>query len=183
MRNAGAANSARANRGKSAGYRARPMRVDDADRAAEIHVQVWREAYRLLMPQDFLDSLNVLEFAAQWRNWLADPATGKARPLVGLDPDGNIVGLGSAGPSRDQDTPTEWELYAINVLATEHGTGLADLMMTELIADRACSLWVLQSNARAIAFYTRYGFATDGHTRTHSPTGEVETRLVRGRML
>ena len=172
------ANAARAER---AGYRVRPMRVEDAERIAEVHVQVWREAYRYLMPPDDLASLDVQEFTSRWSTRLANPASSEAKHMVGVHPDGRIVAIGSAGPSRDLPPRTGWELWAINLLAAEHGTGLADLMMTELIGDRACSLWMLQGNERALAFYARYGFETDGHTKPHPPTGKVETRLVRDR--
>jgi ribosomal protein S18 acetylase RimI-like enzyme len=65
------------------------------------------------------------------------------------------------------------------MLAAERGTGLADLMMAELVGARACSLWVLAGNARALAFYRRHGFVADGHSKTHSPTGTIERRLIR----
>jgi len=155
------------------------MRTEDADRIGEIHVQVWREAYRFLIPAEYLAGLDVSEFTSRWRDRIANPASAEDKKLVGVDPNGHLVGIGSAGPSRDQNPPTRWELWAINLLATEYGTGLADLMMTELVGDRACSLWVLRGNQRALAFYTRYGFVPDCHTKPHAPTGTIETRLVR----
>jgi len=67
----------------------------------------------------------------------------------------------------------------INILAEHHGQGLADLMMSELVADRPSYLWVFEANQRARSFYGRYGFLPDGGRQSHEPTGQVEVRLVR----
>jgi GNAT superfamily N-acetyltransferase len=155
------------------------MQLADVDGIAEVHVQVWREAYVSLMPSDYLADLDQERFARSWRGRLEGQQSAVGRQLVGLRPDGPIVAIGSAGPSRDEDAPTAWELYAINVLAAAHGTGLADLMMAELVGERPVSLWVLDGNKRALAFYARNGFVPDGATTEHEPSGRVELRLVR----
>ncbi len=163
----------------AAGYRLRAIDAEDAARVAEVHVQAWREAYVSLMPADYLAGLDVRRFTATWRERLARQSSPEVRQLVGVSPSGDIVAFGCAGPSRDGAVPTRGELWAINVLASEHGTGLADLMMAELVDDRAAYLWVLDGNVRARSFYTRHGFAPDGATKEHPPTGALEVRLVR----
>ncbi len=155
------------------------MEWADVDEIAEVHIQVWREAYESLMPSDYLAALDQEQFARSWRDRLKAQQPGEIMQLVGLSPDGRIAAIGSAGPSRDEDAPTAWELFAINVLAAAHGTGLADLMMADLVADRPTSLWVLDGNKHARAFYARYGFVPDGATTEHEPSGRVELRLVR----
>ncbi len=99
--------------------------------------------------------------------------------VVATGPDNNIVGFASAGPTRDEDAPTEWELYAINVLAAHHGTGVADELMSASIAERPATLWVVTDNARAQGFYRRYGFTAEGATKLHDGTGTAEMRMVR----
>jgi len=93
--------------------------------------------------------------------------------------DGEIVGMASAGPSRDEDAPTQWELYAINVLVADHGTGVADQLFLSVIAQRPAMLWVVKDNVRAQAFYHRHGFAVEGATRLHEGTGAPEIRMMR----
>jgi hypothetical protein len=122
-----------------AGYVVRPMEVPDAPTVAEVHVRVWRQAYASLMPAEHLNSLDVADLAVRWRERLTNPADG-VRHLAGLDPSGRIVAIGTAGPGRDPEPATAWELWAINVLASEHGTGLADLLITELTGNRDCYL-------------------------------------------
>jgi GNAT superfamily N-acetyltransferase len=172
-------NAARVQAAQAAGYLVRPMRVTDVDPAAEVHVQVWQEAYDGLLPADYLTGLDPRSFAQRRRDHLAEPRATKN--VVGLDPTGRIVAVAAAGPARDDDAPTPWELFAINVLASHHGTGLADLIMAELVAHRATYLWVLEGNARAQAFYARYGFVADGGTKRHPPTGRVEIRMLQRR--
>jgi L-amino acid N-acyltransferase YncA len=171
--------AARARTAVEAGYVVRPMQASDASVVAEVHVRVWHEAYAPLMPAEHLAGLEVAEFSERWRERLARRTADGPRHLVGLSPDGVVVGLGTAGPSRGPQPATRWELWALNLLASEHGTGLADLMMSELIGARACHLWVLRGNARAVAFYTRHRFVADGVTAVHVPTGMTEDRMVR----
>ena len=99
--------------------------------------------------------------------------------VVATGPDDEIVGIASAGPTRDDDARTPWEVYAINVLAAHHGTGVADQLITAVIAQRPVTLWVLRDNARARAFYRRHGFGVEGATKIHDGTGAPEIRMVR----
>jgi len=49
-----------------------------------------------------------------------------SKVVAAIDEDGTIIGLASAGTPRDGDAPTHWELYPINVVAAQQGSGLAD---------------------------------------------------------
>jgi ribosomal protein S18 acetylase RimI-like enzyme len=98
--------------------------------------------------------------------------------VVSTGPDGEIVGLASAGPTRDDDAPTRWELYAINVLAAQQGTGVADQLIDAVVGHRPTTLWVVRDNARAHAFYRRHGFSDEGRTRFHESTGDPEIRMI-----
>ena len=98
--------------------------------------------------------------------------------VVSTEPDGEITGLASAGPTRDTDAPTPWELYSINVLGACQGTGLADQLMAAVIGQRPTTLWVVEDNSRAHAFYGRHGFSLEGGTRFHESTGAPEIRMI-----
>ena len=60
----------------------------------------------------------------------------------------------------------------------ERHTQLADAAL----GDDPASLWVLEDNPRARAFYRRHGFDPDGAVKTHTVDGAAirEVRLVRG---
>lgn len=163
-----------------AGYVVRPMRLADARGIAEVHVRAWHEAYRDIVPAEAMPGLDEIDDRERrWRELLADPDPSLIA-VVGLSPDGRVVGIGVAGPARDDDPPTDWQLGMLNVLAEAYGTGLADLMMADLVGDRAASLWVFEANARARAFYTRHGFVPDGATQVEEAFGAApEIRMVR----
>ena len=95
------------------------------------------------------------------------------------DATGRLVGFASAGPCRDDDAPARRELYGLYVEAGSRGTGLADLLVERVLRGRDASLWVLDDNPRARAFYARHGFTPDGHRAVHDATGAPEVRLVR----
>ena len=81
------------------------MQLSDVDVIAEVHVQVWREAYAFLIPSDYLADLDEEQFARSWRARLEGQESAEVMQLVGLSPDGRIVAIGSAKPSRDEDAP------------------------------------------------------------------------------
>ncbi len=161
-------------------YAVRTPRVEDADEAARVHIQVWREAYAESMPADFLESLDPVKAAERWRlRFEMDEPDGVV--VVATGHDGEIVGIASAGPARDEQALTEWELYSINVLAEHRGSGAADQLITAAVADRPATLWVVRDNPRADAFYRRHGFSVEGATKIHEGSGASEIRMIRNK--
>lgn len=154
------------------------MGLADVAAVSEVHVAAWQTTYRGLLPEEYLDRLTPGDFAERWSRSLST-GTRSTVDIVGLDPGGSVVGLGTAGPSRDPDPPTAWELWGLNVSVSAQGTGLADLMMEHLVGARSCSLWVLKGNDRAMSFYRRYAFELDQHVRPHGTTEAIEQRMVR----
>lgn len=154
-----------------------PLRLEDADEAGAVHTRVWQEAYAGLMPAAYLASLDPRQAGERRRERILSRPPGVAE-WVARD-DLGIVGLAASGPSRDGDAPVPFELYAINVLQRAHGTGLADDLLTHAIGDRPAYLWVLEGNARAVAFYRRHGFADEGGRKPEPATGLVEIRMAR----
>jgi hypothetical protein len=97
--------------------------LDDLDELGRVHVQVWREAYAGLLPDDYLAGLDPAFGPTRWRERFGtspDLAWWIARD------DEGIAGMVTAGSPRDDDAPAPLELYAINLLRRTHGTGLAD---------------------------------------------------------
>lgn len=164
----------------------RPLAAADAVELGHVHVAVWREAYAAHMPADYLAALDPQVFATGWSQRAQRIQHGPddgGRTWVARDEDGRIVGFASAGPSLDEPSITAYQLYAINVLSRAHGTGVADALMRVAIGEggdaREATLWVVAGNARAIAFYRRWGFVDEGGRQVHEPTNTPETRLIR----
>lgn len=151
----------------------RPAVVSDAPAVALVHVRTWQVAYRGHMPDDLLDNLSLESRTAGWERLI--PSGGV---WVALSED-SVVGFASAEPSRDADA--ESELYAIYLLPTAWGSGLAEPLITAALSGMTdVVLWVLDDNPRARRFYERLGFVADGKTREET-FGSAVVREVRYR--
>lgn len=175
-------------------YIVRSATVDDADQAAAVHLEAWRQEHQGMVPDDLILAMKAKVWARHRRARTADRAL-SVHWLVALDlSDGTVVGLADVGPYRfgpawaDVDRSVG-EIYAIYVDPARWGRGLGrsllDAAIERLVADRVRTilLWVLAKNWRGQRFYERCGFAPDGAVRT-SPVGSrqhgyVDLREVR----
>ncbi len=162
------------------GWRIAPITPDDADELGAVHVEVWRQTYAGIMPADFLAGLDPQSRADRWRAIASSPREG-SQTLVARGDDGRLLGFVSVGPSRDDDPPTDTELYVINLLSEAHGTGLGQSLLDEALGDEDATLWVAEDNSRARAFYVRNGFVPEGARSRHEATGAPEIRMIRRR--
>jgi hypothetical protein len=71
----------------SPGGLVRPAVLQDAPAIAAVHVATWRDAYAGLLPDDFLDGLDVDQRAERWRGRLAALPAGLFVLVVELDGD------------------------------------------------------------------------------------------------
>ncbi|MET7617494.1 GNAT family N-acetyltransferase [Streptomyces sp. NPDC005408] len=147
--------------------RVRDMTLDDCEAVAAIRVRGWQFAYAGLMPQSYLDAMSVAEDAARRRDFLTKGDSHVTNVVAELD--GEVVGWGCFGPSRDEgQTAAVSELYAIYVLPDRVSTGVGRALMDELTGRASADgfermlLWVLKENDRARRFYGKAGFAPDG---------------------
>ncbi len=147
--------------------------VADAPAVAQVHVRTWQVVYRGHMPDDLLDNLSVEARTSMWERLI--PSGGV---WVALDGD-SVVGFASAGPSRDADASSE--LYAIYLLPSAWGSGLAEPLINLALSGMTdVVLWVLDDNPRARRFYERVGFVADGEKREES-FGSAVVKEVRYR--
>jgi ribosomal protein S18 acetylase RimI-like enzyme len=165
------------------GFAVRRATDDDAPAIAEVQVQGWREAYTGRMPQSIIDDLDVGRSTDNWHRALERAGEGSGG--VGLwvaEADDAIVGFVCAADAGDEDAPRgRREVFALYVLAAHYGSGAGQALLDAAIGDAAASLWVLDDNPRARAFYRRNGFEPDGAVKDDDRWGEPihEVRLVR----
>jgi GNAT superfamily N-acetyltransferase len=146
---------------------------------AAVHVASWRDAYRELMPAEFLAGLDPADRA---RRYTFD-APGRNGPatVLAVDEDDTIWGFATVGPARDEDAAGLGELYALYVDPPRLGTGTGRLLLADgrrRLADRGNAeaiLWVLIGNAPAQRFYERDSWDRDGGERIEQPYGIVST--------
>ena len=155
----------------------------DAEAVGRMHWASWREAYAALLPPDFFSEDGERGRIERWRRNLAEPRFG-VTSRIALRGD-EVVGLASAGPSRDNETAgpavTERELWALYVRAAEYGTGLASRLLDAVLPPGPAELWVFEANPRARAFYATRGFVPDGarHVFGADLNHQPEIRMVR----
>jgi GNAT superfamily N-acetyltransferase len=158
--------------------------VADAEAAARCHVLCWREAYAGLTDPALLLA-RTSDLVRRTERWAGQIEAGLVRwiamnPSPDVPIDDRIVGFAAPGTARDEDAPTQLELYAIYARQAWWGTGLAGRLLDVAIGKQAASLWVFEGNARAQAFYAKHGFAPDGARLFDEAFGLYEIRLVRG---
>lgn len=139
----------------------RKATVADATAIAEAHVATWRETYRGLLPDSYLDNLSPAGREPQWRQILTLPDEERC-VLVATGAAGAIVGFASGGPAHD-NAGYAGEISTLYVRRAYQGGGLGRALFVALTAhlrDRGSTsliLWVLATNRRARGFYEAMG--------------------------
>jgi ribosomal protein S18 acetylase RimI-like enzyme len=150
--------------------RVREARRGDELAVAEVHIRSWQEAYRDLMPAEFLAALDPAERATRYTFEGGDEA-----PTTLVAVEEGVIGFVTFGASRDADAAGLGEVYALYVDPGRYRAGLGRLLMAEARAAlrergfEAAILWVLDGNERAQRFYEREGWSPDGARREEQP--------------
>jgi len=154
--------------------RVRRAALADAAAIATFQTECWREAYRGVVPQEYLDRVGVAEREVRWRDRLA---TG-AREIALAEWDNLVVGVVSSTATGTREIAPV-ELASLYVAAAHRGTGLASTLLSAAIGTRPAHLWVFENNPRAHAFYVKHRFVFSGHRQVDPGTGLPERQYVR----
>ena len=133
---------------------------DDLPEIADVHVKSWQETYKGLVPQSYLDALEVSTRLEKWQVWFRQ---GQGDGLILARIADRVVGFISFGQGRDQDRPDSAEIYALYLLkencSQSLGYQLYQAALGKLKADGFSQvyLWVLDTNRNAIEAYLRWG--------------------------
>jgi GNAT superfamily N-acetyltransferase len=147
--------------------------ADDALGVATVHVRSWQATYKGLMPDPYLDQLDVERRRVGWERTIAEADWPRSGTLVATEANGRIIGFAHVGPARDGDgDPTVvGELAAIYLLPDVWGSGVGRRLMVaavNVLRDAGfveAILWVLEGNERAQRFYDIGGWQLDGATK------------------
>lgn len=154
---------------------------DDAADVARVHVQSWQEAYKGLMPQSFLDGMDVGGRTTRWRTHMETPGT---FPMNVAEVDGKIIGIAAAGKSREVEFGHEATIYLIYILEEAKGLGIGRRLMRALKQDledegfTRAMLWVLDTNPSR-KFYEHLGGKEMGEKQVELG-GETLTEVAYG---
>lgn len=154
-------------------YEIRDATSSDVLAIAAFQTACWREAYRGLVPDAYLDSVGEGDRERRWRERLTTGARAAAVAWAG----GQVVGVVSWG-TAERGVP-ELELKSLYVGADHRGSGVAARLVERALGAAPAQLWVFEDNPRARAFYAKLGFRHDGSRQVDPDTGVPEVRLVR----
>jgi serine-type D-Ala-D-Ala carboxypeptidase len=152
----------------------------DAGPMAEVFVRAWRDAYRGVVPDAVLASLDHEET----RGWLAGLIARRAEGETDVaDQGGRVIGFVRYGAQPDgQAAGYVFGLY-VDPRASGQGVGQALLRHAERgLAERGCSavaLHVFEANDRARRLYAKSGYVPDGSSRIEPQYQASEIRLIK----
>lgn len=138
----------------------------DAPAFAVSQVEAWRAAYVGILDPGYLAGMDVDRLTHRWARILADPDQSVRRLALCID--GAAVGWSGFGAPRDEAEDGTGELHALNLRPDHWSQGLGSRLFRASVEglrtmgyERAY-LWVADGNHRAIRFYERHGWSTDG---------------------
>lgn len=152
--------------------------VADAEAIARLHVASWREAYAGIVPAVVLDSVDIDDRIARWRDYLA----GEGVTFL-AEVDGEAAGFIRVGAAAEPVAEgADGHVFALYVLRRHHRKGIGRRLLGLAAAawlkrgGRALSVGVLTENAPALAFYQGVGgrfvrpetYCWDGHELAQS---------------
>jgi len=179
----------------------RPAAPNDAQEVARIRVLGWRFAYQGLVPQGYLDSLNVAEDTERMHGYLSqlpqNLPPNKSAPGLNSGDSGKrsfmlatrgdaVLGFChfSAAPNNadrlERATPggeMVGRLHSLYIDPGALGQGIGHTLMSQALSTFAvwgCErayLWVLEGNSRAVSFYERQGWQLTGDTKVDRSHG------------
>jgi ribosomal protein S18 acetylase RimI-like enzyme len=136
--------------------------AEDSGAIARVQVDTWRTTYREIVPQSFLDAMEIVPRAEYWRGHVA---AGTSHVLV-AERNGKVCGFISGCPLReplsDFDGESVAEIAAIYIefeaQARGYGRAMVQRLAQDLMRDglKSAVVWVLERNP-ACGFYGRLG--------------------------
>lgn len=178
----------RRNLGALSANRFRAMVIREANskdtlEIAKVHVDSWRFAYKGIIEDQVLDSLDYNKRSENWKLVLEDTSL----PMyVSESNEGEITGFVHVSEYRGNDLDSEniGEITSIYIRPELVGTGLGYRLFQKAKASLSAAgftkivLWVLEENKLGSNFYKRCGMMPDNGKTIHPKTGLVELRYA-----
>jgi GNAT superfamily N-acetyltransferase len=139
----------------------RPAHAGDAEAIARVRVDSWRETYRGMIPQAYLDAMQLEASRAIWEKVLS-----AASPTIGVyvaERGTEIIGFSSGNRLTEPKHGFDSELSAIYIRGEFQLAGVGRRLVAQIaLSQRALGatgliVWVIAGNKAARAFYERLG--------------------------
>lgn len=141
----------------------RPMRIEDSAGIGRVHAATWLTTYRGIVPDEYLDSIQMDAWQTRWTSQLRSPAPDVFGHVAENEEISEIAGFVHGGASRSPELPYRGELYAIYILKEYQQQGLGRRLTQALVRDLLNAdmsdmfLWVLEANHASRRFYEALG--------------------------
>jgi len=137
----------------------RKANVEDALAVAKVHVESWHKSFAGVVPQEFLDNLNVEKREQAFRQRFSEA---DYKMFVAETSENKVVGFADFGAARESDFGFQAELYAIYLLHEFQGKGIGEnlfrLCQKEMIADGFNSMYLIALEVSPYkSFYEKMG--------------------------
>lgn len=158
-----------------------PMTIIDASSVAEIHTKSWQFAYEGIVPQDFLDAIDVKKREENWAKGIADDPS--LIRLVAKDNNNSILGFICGLNCRDNNPRIDGELWAVYVNPDKMHEGVGEMLFNSFTAElkdqgfTTMNVWVLEKNKIARGFYEKMGGKLSKNTNEIEIGGKKLTEL------
>jgi len=160
---------------------------EDAEAIAALHLASWRSAYRPFVAARTLDELDLATHTKEWRRRVDVPEV----QIALVEEAGKLVGFCAHGPTGDPEAavhPRVWEIKNLHVHPDRKGTGAGSRLFDAAVARArevaagSVTLWVVEGNSTARAFYERKGMLLDGGRTVHTLGADGTMPVVRYRL-
>ncbi len=138
-------------------------KTDSVEDISKVYAESWREAYKGIVPQDYLDKL-------EDNRWV--PMISGELGNLWIASDGeHIVGTATYAPSREKKYSGWGEIISIYLLPKYYRRGIGTRLLKATMDSLAemnykkVFLWVLEDNLPARDFYEKNGFYFNGDTK------------------
>lgn len=153
---------------------------DDLYEVSNVYEKSWKSAYKDIIPQDYLDSIPV----GQW----AERIDKKGMYNLVVTENGHIIGTCGFCRSRWEKYSGYGEIVSIYFLPEYTGKRFGKYLICKAVEElekmgyKSVILWVLEDNFRAIRFYEKNGFIFSGEYMENIIGGKEvrEVMYVRG---
>jgi ribosomal protein S18 acetylase RimI-like enzyme len=161
-----------------------PADPAEATALRDLHLTTWEATYRDRAPEAWYGERLAAHAVREWGEILRSQAA-RGGGVLTARCDRRIVGLCQYGPTEDHDHDPDQvgQIQRLYVHPARQRTGIGRSLLTASV-DRlrqrgahTATLWALETDQRARAFYERLGWKPDGARRTHPPT-DVRYRLA-----
>jgi len=139
----------------------RPAAAGDAPAIAQVRVDSWRTTYRGLIPDAYLDAMQVDASAALWERVLSADAT-TASVFVATH-DGEVIGFAAANVLKEPKHGADAEITAVYLRREYQHAGIGRRLLAAVVdalrrhGATAMIVWVIAGNKVARAFYESLG--------------------------